>query len=282
MHARTLVVLATYNEIENLPGLMRRDSAGAARPRTCWWSTTIRPTAAAAGATKRRAAEPRLRLRASRGQAGTRLGDARRHCAMRSSTNTTSSSRWTPIGVTTRRHLPELLAATDHADVAIGSRYVTGGAIEGWPRHRRLMSRSINGLSRASAAAADPRYERRVPCLSRRKVAQNSIDNVRSTGYAYLEEMLWHLAQGGRHVSPKCRSRSTSAARADRKSALREAAGKVATLLATRAQGDVTPGLKTLTGARNPAYSKDGGGGPITQRFALAATIGRGKAFACR
>ena len=39
------------------------------------------------------------------------------------------------------RHLPELVAATEHADVAIGSRYVAGGAIEGWPRHRRVMSR---------------------------------------------------------------------------------------------------------------------------------------------
>jgi len=37
--------------------------------------------------------------------------------------------------------LPRLLGALDDADVALGSRYVQGGAAVGWPLHRKLISR---------------------------------------------------------------------------------------------------------------------------------------------
>src|SRR5699024_5272337 len=39
--------------------------------------------------------------------------------------------------------LPLLIEATtgDRNDLAIGSRYVPGGAIDGWPRNRQLLSR---------------------------------------------------------------------------------------------------------------------------------------------
>lgn len=40
--------------------------------------------------------------------------------------------------------VPELLAALDHADVAIGSRYVPGGSVVNWPWTRKLISRAGN------------------------------------------------------------------------------------------------------------------------------------------
>lgn len=40
--------------------------------------------------------------------------------------------------------IPDLLAALDIADVAIGSRYVKGGGIHNWPWHRRLISAGGN------------------------------------------------------------------------------------------------------------------------------------------
>lgn len=40
--------------------------------------------------------------------------------------------------------IPELLAALDHAQVAIGSRYVPGGSVVNWPWTRKLISRSGN------------------------------------------------------------------------------------------------------------------------------------------
>jgi dolichol-phosphate mannosyltransferase len=41
-----------------------------------------------------------------------------------------------------------LVAATDHADVAIGSRYVPGGDVPAWSWHRRLLSRGGNLYAR--------------------------------------------------------------------------------------------------------------------------------------
>ena len=49
--------------------------------------------------------------------------------------------------------LPRLIMAAHTADVALGSRWVTGGAVEGWPLRRRLLSR----FGRAYASAADLR-----------------------------------------------------------------------------------------------------------------------------
>ena len=40
--------------------------------------------------------------------------------------------------------IPALLAAAESADLVIGSRYVPGGTIQGWPPHRRLISKAAN------------------------------------------------------------------------------------------------------------------------------------------
>ena len=40
--------------------------------------------------------------------------------------------------------LPRLLVALEHADLALGSRYVPGGAVVNWPRSRELISRGGN------------------------------------------------------------------------------------------------------------------------------------------
>jgi dolichol-phosphate mannosyltransferase len=59
--------------------------------------------------------------------------------------------------------LPRLLAAlegagpaAEGADLAIGSRYVPGGAVRNWPRHRQLMSRLACVLARPITPARDP------------------------------------------------------------------------------------------------------------------------------
>ena len=51
------------------------------------------------------------------------------------------------------RYLPDLLAGMEPpggppVDVMIGSRYVPGGGVEGWPLQRHLMSRGVNLYAR--------------------------------------------------------------------------------------------------------------------------------------
>src|SRR4029079_18423793 len=44
--------------------------------------------------------------------------------------------------------LPDLLAALPGADVVLGSRWVAGGAVVDWPRHREVLSRGGNAYAR--------------------------------------------------------------------------------------------------------------------------------------
>ena len=95
------------------------------------------------------------------------------------------------------KYLPALVAATQTADVALGSRYCAGGRIEGWPFHRRVLSRWNNRLSRVllrlpvfDSSGAFRAY--RVAVLTK-----FNLQDVRATGYSYLEEILWHLRRAG-------------------------------------------------------------------------------------
>jgi len=100
--------------------------------------------------------------------------------------------------------LHELLAAmkTEQIDVAIGSRYVPGGKIEGWPLYRRLMSRAVNGFARICLglrtrdnSGAFRCY--RVATLHRILAQQISQGKIRSKGYSFFEEILFLLHRGG-------------------------------------------------------------------------------------
>ena len=83
--------------------------------------------------------------------------------------------------------------------VVIGSRYVRGGQTPGWPWYRRVMSRCVNVYARwllwLPVRDASSGYRlMAVPLLER-------IDwtRVRAQGYAFLEELLWHLKKAGAH-----------------------------------------------------------------------------------
>jgi dolichol-phosphate mannosyltransferase len=87
--------------------------------------------------------------------------------------------------------VPRLIAALADADLVIGSRYVRGGRIEGWPAHRRLISKAANAFVHAlfGLPAAD--------CTSGYRLYRRSVvegipwQRVRSTGYSFLVESLF-------------------------------------------------------------------------------------------
>jgi dolichol-phosphate mannosyltransferase len=93
--------------------------------------------------------------------------------------------------------LPALVNATAGAEVALGSRYCAGGAINGWPVHRRILSRAANALARMLLRL--PIHDASGAFRAYRVTTLKKIDlkTVRSTGYSYLEEILWHLHHAG-------------------------------------------------------------------------------------
>lgn len=94
--------------------------------------------------------------------------------------------------------LPRLLrAVTDGADLAVGSRYIPGGSIPDWPVHRRALSKWGNRY--AAAALRLPVHDAtsgfrayRVPLL-----AGLDLHHIRANGYCFQIELIYRVAQAG-------------------------------------------------------------------------------------
>lgn len=95
------------------------------------------------------------------------------------------------------RHLAAVVDGMKMADVSIGSRYVPGGGIVGWPLQRHLMSRAINIYSRILLGLRSNDCSGAFRCYRIAKLREIDFSRFRSRGYAFQEEMLYRCAQVG-------------------------------------------------------------------------------------
>jgi dolichol-phosphate mannosyltransferase len=95
------------------------------------------------------------------------------------------------------KHLPSLIAATETADVAIGSRYVPGGAIVNWPKRRRLLSRFANAYIRTVTRLTPRDCTSGYRCWRRDALASLAVGGFTSDGYSFLVEMLFAASRAG-------------------------------------------------------------------------------------
>ena len=97
------------------------------------------------------------------------------------------------------RHLPAVLAAVQNsdADVAIGSRYIPGGKIVGWPWKRHLMSRCINVWTRLWMGLKTRDCSGSYRCYCCALLEQIDFQQFQARGYAVQEELLFRCAQAG-------------------------------------------------------------------------------------
>jgi dolichol-phosphate mannosyltransferase len=96
--------------------------------------------------------------------------------------------------------LPRLLAALEHADLVLGSRWVDGGQVVNWPRSRELLSRGGNaytrlvlGLPLHDATGGYRAYRRDVLDL----LLQT---DVASQGYCFQVDLAWQVWRAGYRV----------------------------------------------------------------------------------
>ena len=97
--------------------------------------------------------------------------------------------------------LPRLLAATDHADLVLGSRWVPGGQVVNWPKSREVLSRGGNlytrlalGISLHDATGGYRAY--------RRTVLQTiDLTGIASQGYCFQVDLAWRTVQAGFRVA---------------------------------------------------------------------------------
>jgi dolichol-phosphate mannosyltransferase len=99
------------------------------------------------------------------------------------------------------RQLPALIAATEGADVVIGSRYVAGGAIVNWPRRRRLLSRLANIYIRSVTRLSPRDCTSGYRCWRRSALARLPLDRFISDGYSFLVEMLFVAGGQGARIT---------------------------------------------------------------------------------
>lgn len=95
------------------------------------------------------------------------------------------------------RYLPAMLAVAEFADVVIGSRYVPGGGTKNWPLSRRLMSRCLNWYARPLLGLPVRDCSSGYRCIRVDFLRRIDLSAIRSRGYAFFEEFLWHMKQAG-------------------------------------------------------------------------------------
>ena len=93
--------------------------------------------------------------------------------------------------------LPRLLAALEHADLVLGSRWVPGGAVVNWPRHREVLSRGGSAYARLllrlpvqDATGGFRAYRREV-------LDALPLSTVASQGYCFQIDLAWQAWKGG-------------------------------------------------------------------------------------
>ena len=98
------------------------------------------------------------------------------------------------------QYLPQLIAATEHADLAIGSRYVPGGGVSNWPIHRRLLSRFANVYVRVVTGLRVEDATAGYRCWRRATLLALPLTNLASSGYSFQVEMTWETVRRGLRV----------------------------------------------------------------------------------
>jgi dolichol-phosphate mannosyltransferase len=96
--------------------------------------------------------------------------------------------------------LPRLLAALDHADLVLGSRYIPGGRVENWPRRREALSRGGNAYTRLLLGVALRDATGGYRAIRADALRSLDLDDVASQGYCFQVDLAWRAVQADLRV----------------------------------------------------------------------------------
>ncbi|MDR3234791.1 MAG: polyprenol monophosphomannose synthase [Planctomycetaceae bacterium] len=193
---RVLIALATYNERESLPPLVREIFA--VLPGADVLVVDDNSPDGTGGWTQSQSAkEPRLKLIRRSGKLG--LGSAVLTAMRYAADNGYDYLINMDADGSHRPHyIPFLLQkAGEGYSIVIGSRYIKGGGVQNWVWYRRLMSRCINGYARAMLGLKTKDNSGSFRCYSVELLRQLDTEKIISKGYSFFEEVLYRLAQLG-------------------------------------------------------------------------------------
>jgi dolichol-phosphate mannosyltransferase len=99
------------------------------------------------------------------------------------------------------KKLIEMAAALDdQADMAIGSRYVDGGAVENWSFLRRTLSLNANRFARTVTGMPVRDCTAGFTGTKASHIASLELEKMKAEGYAFLIELKYHLIKNGARV----------------------------------------------------------------------------------
>ena len=199
MNDRVLVIVPTYNEVENLGPVLARLHAAVPDAHVLVVDDDS-PDGTGELAEKLAGRDDRvhvLRRRTKQGLgpayvAGFRWGRERGYEVL---------VEMDADGSHAPEQLPGLLAALASADLALGSRYVPGGGVTDWPVHRLLLSRAGNRYTRWALRLpltdATGGYRAARAAL----IDELPFDDVASQGYCFQVDWAWRAVRAGARVA---------------------------------------------------------------------------------
>ncbi|MEY4492918.1 MAG: hypothetical protein RL355_267 [Actinomycetota bacterium] len=97
--------------------------------------------------------------------------------------------------------LVAMLIALNNADVVLGSRWVRGGKVVNWPIHREILSRGGNIYTRLCLGIPIKDATGGFRAYRMNALNQMKIDDVQSQGYCFQVDMAWRAMQSGLRVA---------------------------------------------------------------------------------
>jgi dolichol-phosphate mannosyltransferase len=98
-------------------------------------------------------------------------------------------------------YLPAMLKASETADMVIGSRYVRGGGVRNWPWHRILLSRYANLYVRLITGVPTADATAGYRCWTAAALQAIRPSTLSCEGYAFAVELTYRANEAGLHIA---------------------------------------------------------------------------------
>lgn len=196
--ARTVMVIPTYNEVENLAEVVERVRRAVPAVDLLIVDDNS-PDGTGMLADSLAAADPQISVLHRESKEG--LGAAYIH-----GFRVALDAGYDVIGEMDAdgSHLPEqlpsLLAAIEQSDLVIGSRWIPGGSVENWPLRRRLLSRGGNLYTRLLLGIKVHDATAGFRLFRRGTLEAIGLGRVQALGYVFQVELAYRTLQAGLSV----------------------------------------------------------------------------------